>query len=708
MTKTGKLNRLAKEKSPYLLQHARNPVDWYPWGHEAFEVAENKDKPIFLSIGYSTCHWCHVMEKESFEDENIARLLNENFVSIKVDREERSDVDSTYMKSCILMTGSGGWPLTIFLTPEKKPFYAGTYFPRSTRGGIVGLADLLTKVAELWRHDRARLSKTAESVTERLKDLARTKGYTQEITSLILDEAFLRLLDSFDKINGGFGRRPKFPSPHNLLFLLRYWRRRGRNQALEMVEETLKKMRNGGIFDHIGFGFHRYATDAKWLVPHFEKMLYDQAMLSTAYVEAYQATGEKTYQTVAEEIFEYVLNSMAAPEGGFFSAEDADSEGQEGKFYLWTEEEIRQILGEQADLVIKVYNVSKEGNFEDEVHQKKTGKNILYLQKSIHELSTELCVSNQRLKRILQEARLKLYEAREKRVRPFRDDKVLTDWNGLMIAALSKGAQAFGSTEYAAAAENAAEFVLEKLRTADGKLLHRYRDGEASIDGNLNDYAFMTWGLIELYETTLKTRYLKEALRLQDILLEHSWDKRNSGFFSTPDYSEKLIVRIKDFRDGSLPSGNSIALLNLIRLARMTGETHYEERATESARAFSSYTKGAPSGETMFLAALDFLIGPSHEIVLVGKGQSQMTKDMLQAIRTRFLPNKVILFKEEGDKTIEDLASFTKTMETVDGKTTAYVCTDLACSLPATDLKQVLTNLGELVKRQRHACIKES
>lgn len=689
-----KSNRLAKEKSPYLLKHAQNPVDWYPWTKEAFMKAEKKDKPIFLSIGYSTCHWCHVMERESFEDEEVAEILNKNFVSIKVDREERPDIDKIYMKTCVLMTGSGGWPLTIIMTPQKQPFFAGTYLPKRGRAGIVGLVDLLGKVAKSWETDKSRLISAAESATEYLVEYVTEKQREEELTEIVFDEAFIRLLDGFDQSNAGFGTSPKFPSPHNLLFLLRYWKIKGRQQALEMVEKTLQKMRMGGIFDQVGFGFHRYSTDSRWLVPHFEKMLYDQAMMAIAYTEAYQATGKDEYRKTVEEIFEYVLRDMTNPKGGFFSAEDADSEGQEGKFYLWTEAEIKQVLGENADLITKVFNISREGNYHDEVHKDKTGRNILHFREPLLELSLDLGVSYEELASVLRNVRQKLFEAREERVHPLKDDKILTDWNGLMIAALAKGAQLFNARALSEAAENAVGFILEKMQRVDGRLIHRYRDGEATVDGNLDDYAFLVWGLIELYEATFDTRYLEEALRLQDDMLEHFWDKESGGFFFKADDSEKLLIRHKDFRDGAIPSGNSVAFLNLIKLSRMTGKTHYEEKAATLARAFSSHEEGTPSQNTMFLTALDFFIGPAYEIAIVGNPNSEETKNMLHAIRTRFVPNKVMLLKEVDQKDLENLPGFTKDMKTIDNKTTVYICRNFVCNKPITEIEEVLEILA--------------
>ncbi|NLE05293.1 MAG: thioredoxin domain-containing protein, partial [Crenarchaeota archaeon] len=492
-------NRLANEKSPYLLQHANNPVNWYPWCEEAFEKARKESKPIFLSIGYSTCHWCHVMEKESFEDLKVAQLLNEKFVAIKVDREERPDIDSIYMRVCISMTGQGGWPLTIIMTPDKLPFFAGTYFPKNSLvGRMIGLLDILKEISNLWKKDKTELESKARKVVEYLAEYFELKSGKEDFTETILDEAFIELLDRFDENNGGFGLRPKFPSPHNFLFLLRYWKRKTSPKALEMVEKTLQKMRMGGIFDQIGFGFHRYSTDSVWMVPHFEKMLYDQAMMSIAYIEAYHATGKIEYKKTAEEIFDYVIKHMENSEGGFFSSEDADSEGQEGNYYLWTEAEIKKALPDNAELITKIFNISKWGNYA-ESQRLKNEKNILYLKKPVQELALELGLESEKLLAILEDARQNLYVTREKRIHPFKDNKILTDWNGLMIAALAKAAKAFCSAKYFEAAKKTVNLILNKVQTKKGRLLHRYKDGEAAIGGYLDDYAFLIWGLIELY-----------------------------------------------------------------------------------------------------------------------------------------------------------------------------------------------------------------
>lgn len=690
-------NRLINEKSPYLLQHADNPVDWYPWGEEAFEKAKKEDKPIFLSIGYSTCHWCHVMEHESFEDEQVAKLLNETFVCIKVDREERPDVDDVYMTVCQMVTGSGGWPLTIFMTPDKIPFFAGTYIPKESRFGRPGLMQIIPNVKEVWTHQRDKILASANKVEEALS-LSSDIASGMDLRKEVLDEAYGLFRNSFDARHGGFGRAPKFPTAHNLMFLLRYWKRTGEKQALQIVEATLQRMRQGGIFDQVGYGFHRYSTDQEWLVPHFEKMLYDQAILAMAYTEAFQATGNEFYKTTAEEIFTYVLRDMTDEKGGFYSAEDADSEGEEGKFYIWTENEIREILDkDEADLFIKVYNVEAEGNFREEATQRKTGANILHLTKPLSEIADELGVKLSELERRLETSRQKLFEVREKRVHPLKDDKILTDWNGLMIAALAKAGRAFDELRYTEAAQNAAQFILEKMRNDQGELFHRYRNGEVGIQGYLDDYAFLIWGLLELYETTFELSYLQTALELNEIALDQFWDGKNHGFYFTAEDAEKLLVRKKEIYDGAIPSGNSVMMYNLIRLARMTGNTEFENEANLITRAFSSHITRSPNAYTMLLSAFDFAMGPSYEIVVVGNSQNGDTQQMLRALNQKFIPNKVVLVVDtDKDKAkISELAEFVSDFGSIDGKATAYVCSNFQCELPTTDVAKMLSLLGE-------------
>jgi len=689
-------NRLLHEKSPYLLQHAHNPVNWYPWSDEAFERARVEDKPIFLSVGYSTCHWCHVMERETFENEQAAHLMNETFVSIKVDREERPDIDHIYMTVCQMMTGGGGWPLSVIMTPDKKPFFAGTYIPRESMHGRMGMLDLCRSVKELWTTRREEVLRTAATVVAGLRQLPAGSpgGDPGEREG---QRAYEDLRQRYDAFHGGFGPAPKFPTPHNFFFLLRYGQRTRDEEPLRMVEKTLQTMRMGGIYDHVGFGFHRYATDTSWLVPHFEKMLYDQALLALAYTEAYQATGNAAYRLTAEEIFAYVLRDMTSPEGGFYSAEDADSEGEEGKFYVWTLAEIREALGEEdGDLAIRVFNVKPEGNFHEEATGRITGANILHLRAPISEIASNLGMSADDLETRLKAIRERLLTRRETRVRPHRDDKILTDWNGLMIAALAAGARAFDRPEYADAARKAADFVLTTMRTPDGRLLHRYRDGEAAIAAVVDDYAFFIWGLLELYEATFRVEYLKTALALNDDVLTHFWDDESGGFFFTADDGENLLVRTKEIYDGATPSGNSVAALNLLRLGRITGRTDLEVRAQRIGRAFAGSVGQFPSAYTQFLTAVEFAIGRSYEVVIAGNADAEDAKALVRSLRQPFLPNKVVVFRPMGPESADiiNIAPYTKDQTSLDGKATVYVCRNFACELPTADTQTMLGLLG--------------
>ncbi|PKN63489.1 MAG: thioredoxin domain-containing protein [Deltaproteobacteria bacterium HGW-Deltaproteobacteria-15] len=684
-------NRLIYEKSPYLLQHAHNPVDWYPWKEEAFEKAASENKPIFLSIGYSTCHWCHVMEKESFEDPEVASLMNEVFVSIKVDREERPDLDHVYMAVCQMLTGRGGWPLTIVMMPDKRPFFAGTYIPKESRYGQLGMLELIPRIRELWANRRKEVLDSAAGISTSLGELEKDMPGS-DLDMSVLDTAFAELAKRFDSTYGGFSMAPKFPSPHNFLFLLRYWKRTGKEEALRMVEKSLQEIRWGGIYDHIGLGAHRYSTDREWLIPHFEKMLYDQAMLSLAYLEAYQTTGNRIYETAAREIFEYVLRDLKSPEGGFYSAEDADSEGVEGKFYLWEEAELNEVLSpEEANLAMKVFRTQKEGNFKEEATGKKSGANILYTGRSLQAIASELGISPEVLEKDIQTIREKLFDAREKRIHPYKDDKILTDWNGLMIAALARGAQVFGDTVYRAAAVNGARFILERLRQ-DGRLLHRYREGESAISAHLDDYAFYVWGLIELYEATFDASYLKTAVDLNEDMIRFFWDHQGGGFFFTPEDGETLIVRKKEYYDGATPSGNAVALYNLLRLARLTGLPVLEEKAAVLIRSCSETIRQFPSGYTQFLSSVDFAIGPGLEVVIVGTPDTEKTDAMIHALRSCYLPNQVTLFKSSTDKSpeISRVAPFVGNYKEVNGETTAYVCRNQTCSGPTTDPGEML------------------
>ena len=704
-TKTA--NRLIHEKSPYLLQHAHNPVDWYPWGEEAFARAKSEDKPIFLSIGYSTCHWCHVMERESFEDRDVAELMNDVFISVKVDREERPDIDGIYMSVCQMMTGGGGWPLTVFMTGEQKPFFAGTYFPKEARFGRIGLMELIKKVQELWVSQREQIQNSAEEVTTYLRK-APQKTTGAELNSGVISEAYEQLTEGFDRQYGGFGTAPKFPTPHNLLFLLRYWQRSGEQSALAMVEQTLKAMRKGGIYDQIGFGFHRYSTDRRWFLPHFEKMLYDQAMLAMAYTEGYQASTNRMnkafYQRTVEEIFTYAQQEMKSEEGGFYSAEDADSEGVEGKFYLWTEEEITRVLSpNEARLVGAYFNVTGNGNYqaehggEESGEETSSGENILYINRSLVEAAADLGLHREEAEGILAEAQRKLFTVRDKRVHPYKDDKILTDWNGLFLAALAKAAQVFPEENYRRLAQAGMDFFLERMRDDQGGLFHRYRRGEPAIPGFLDDYAFLSWALIELYEASFQTKYLKAALQLTDILLKHFWDAENGGFFMTADYAENVLVRKKEIYDGAVPSGNSVAMLNLLRLGRMTGNSLYEKRGHQIGTAFARTIMASPVSYTQTLNALSFGIGPSFEVVIVGPQGKKETQEMLDLARREFLPHRVLLFRPtDADKSaITEIADYTRGLQSVDGQPTAYVCRNFHCQLPVTEPEKMLELLRE-------------
>ena len=686
MTEQNKIpNRLINEKSPYLLQHAYNPVDWHPWNEEAFKKAKEEDKPVFLSIGYSTCHWCHVMEHQSFEDTSVAELMNKVFVNIKVDREERPDIDNIYMTVCQMMTGGGGWPLTIIMTPDQKPFFSGTYFPKENRYGRIGFIELIKQIDAAWRNKRNEINSSAEQITNYLLDFNSSKQ-KNELTVDVLDSAYKSFEIRFDKLYGGFGSSPKFPSPHNLMFLLRYWKRTGNNNALEMVEKTLTQMRMGGVFDQIGFGFHRYSTDKEWLLPHFEKMLYDQALISSALVETFQATKKEEYKIIAEEIFEYVLRDMTHPDGGFYSAEDADSEGEEGKFYVWTEDEIDTLLKENSEMFKNIFNIITEGNFTDESSQAKSAANIPHLRKSIFEYSMELNIPLEELKTKINSSRKILFEERKKRVHPLKDDKILTDWNGLMIISLAKAGKVFNNIKYIEAAENSIQFIFEKLTKPDGKLIHRYREGEAAIDAHADDYAFIIAGLIELYEATFKIKYLKKAIELNEIFIKHFYDNKNRGFYFTSDEGEELIAKTKEVYDGAIPSSNSIALLNLLKLARITANQNYENLASEISRTFSEEVTKNPMAYTQFLSALDFAFGPAYEVVIVEGNDEEHTKEILDVINKNFIPNKVAVFiPVNNPEEIQRLAAYTKSYTTIENKTTVYVCKNYQCNLPTND-----------------------
>jgi len=697
------LNRLQNEKSPYLLQHAENPVDWYPWGEEAFRKAKEEDKPIFLSIGYSTCHWCHVMEHESFEDPEVARLMNENFINIKVDREERPDIDELYMTVAQLLTGRGGWPLTILMSPDQKPFFASTYIPKESRYGRVGMLELIPRIAEVWKTRREEIASSSESIFQALQRVSQSRTAGDLLDESILKRTYTGLSEQFDEQYGGFGSAPKFPSPHNFLFLLRYWRRSGEERALKIVEKTLVEMRRGGIFDQVGYGFHRYSTDARWRVPHFEKMLYDQALLALAYTETYQATGKPFYARTAQEVLAYVLRDMVMPEGGFASAEDADSEGEEGKFYTWSYEELSSLLSpEELAELEALFAVQAKGNYQEEATGGRTGMNILYMH---HEDGPASPGDGTAAAAALSDStRKKLFEIRRERARPLKDDKILTSWNGLMIAALARADGVLGEPSYLEAAERAAEFILTRLRSGDGALLHRYREGEAAIPGYATDYAYLIWGLIELYESTFNSSYLRHAVVLMERFIEDFWDDSAAGgFFLTADKSENLLVRQRNDTDGALPSAGSVALLDLLKLDRMTQNNDYEDKALALIRTTSQLVETSPPAFTFFLSALEFQLGPSFEVVIAGQSTASDTREMAQALRREFAPNKVVLFRPAEGKLpeISDLAPFTRFQVSIDGRATAYVCRDYACELPVTDSEAMLRLLRGSLENTR-------
>ncbi|MFZ1519733.1 MAG: thioredoxin domain-containing protein [Ignavibacteriaceae bacterium] len=683
-------NKLLTEKSPYLLQHAYNPVNWFPWSDEAFEKAKQEDKPIFLSIGYSTCHWCHVMEKESFEDDEVAKLMNDTFISIKVDREERPDIDGIYMSVCQMITGSGGWPLTIVMTPDKKPFFTGTYFPKQNRFNRIGMIELIPKLKDIWLNRKEEVLTSAEEISTSLNK-QNFMHDSAEIDETILDKAYKDLLDRFDDAYGGFGKAPKFPSPHNLLFLLRYYKRKNESKSLEIVEKTLTEMRRGGIYDHIGFGFARYSTDHHWLVPHFEKMLYDQAMLVMAYTETYLLTKHNFYKNTAEEILDYVLRDMTHPDGGFYSAEDADSEGEEGKFYLWHANELRNILDKaESDFAIKIFNVSENGNWIDESIGTKPGTNILHLNKSTKELAEEFDLSEEKFILKLNDIRKKLFSYRKNRVHPHKDDKILTDWNALMISAFTKAAQAFNNTTYADAATKAYSFTEKYLTDIDGKLFHRFRESESGLPAHIDDYAFMINALIDLYETTFEIKYLKRAIGLNEILIKEFWDEHNGGFYFTSNQSEKLLTRQKDVYDGAIPSGNSVALLNLIKLGRLTANTNLENKSAELIKYFSGYISRSPSAFTMFMCGLDYLYSASSEIIIISETVDNSFINGIDLIRSLFNPNKVLLVKNSSNSLeLDRTFPFAATMKMKNNKTTFYVCRNFICNEPVNSLEEL-------------------
>ena len=679
-------NRLVFSSSPYLLQHARNPVDWHEWGPPAFALAAERGVPVFLSIGYSTCHWCHVMEHESFEDAEVARLMNEAFVCIKLDREERPDIDQLYMTVTQALTGSGGWPMTVVMTPDKRPFFAGTYFPKRSIGQRFGMLELVPALSTAWDERREEVLQSASAITEDLA--ARVAGSPgEDLTAEDLAAGEEELAKRFDGARGGFGASRKFPVPHEQTFLLRRYGATGSTRALEMVERTLTAWRTGGVFDQVGLGIHRYSTDPDWLVPHFEKMLYDQALCALAYVDAWLVTQEPAYERAARELLAYVSRDMTSPQGGFFSAEDADSEGEEGLFYLWTEEELVEVLGqEDAAFVRDRFRTSEAGNYRDEATRERTGRNVLHLKSALSDAEHDRW----------EPLRAALFEAREGRIHPLKDDKVLTDWNGLMISAFARAGRAFGDEAFVAQARRAADFVLSELRTDAGRLLKRWRGGEAGLDGMLEDHAFLAQGLLDLFEASNEVAYLKAAKEVTDTAIQHFHDGEAGGFFLSPDDGEALLVRSKTIYDGARPSGNSVMACVLQRLSRMTGATRYEELAAGTIRAFSAEVERSPSYSTQLLAAVDFQTSTTREIVVVGDREDASVRAMLALLAARYAPNDVVLLRAPGQGALElsAVSPFTEALVQVGGKATAYVCTNFACAAPVTTLEALDELLG--------------
>jgi uncharacterized protein YyaL (SSP411 family) len=668
-------NRLANETSPYLLQHADNPVDWHPWDREALQKARDEDKPIFLSIGYSACHWCHVMAHESFEDKETAAILNTHFVSIKVDREERPDLDQIYMTAVQAMTGSGGWPMSVFLTPNGYPFYGGTYFPPQPRYGMPSFTQILHAIVDAWQDRRDELLASGQKLVDAIRRQggadAQPGSRSAELSQDTLHSAFRSLQQSFDWENGGWGQAPKFPQPMALEFLLRYHHSTGNTDALEMVTQTLEAMARGGMYDQLGGGFHRYSVDDHWLVPHFEKMLYDNAQLARVYLHAWQVMGNEFFRTVAEEILDYVMREMTDAGGGFYSTQDADSEGEEGKFFVWTPDEIREVLGDEADEFMAAYGVTPGGNFE--------GRNILEF------------VGDMDQRPALAEARRKLFEAREQRVRPGRDEKVLTSWNGLMLAAFAEAARALNREDYQEVAERNAEFLLRELRQENGRLLHSWKEGDARLNGYLEDHSYLVEGLLELYQTTFDPRWFVAAQELVETMLEHFADSEGT-LYDTSDDHEELITRPRDLQDNATPSGSAMAITALLKLAGFTNELRYVDIAHKALTQIQPLLAQYPLGFGQWLQALSYALSKPREIAIVGDPQSADTQALLNIVRTGYRPFQVVAL---GSPNAEPaVVPLLQDRDLMDGCATAYVCRAFACQAPATEQKALLAQLA--------------
>ncbi len=687
MTEHKFTNSLIHESSPYLLQHAHNPVEWYGWGEVPLERAKAEDKPILLSIGYSACHWCHVMEHESFENEKIARLMNENFINIKVDREERPDLDQIYMTAVQMMTRHGGWPLTVFLTPDLVPFYGGTYFPPEDRQHMPGFPRILLGVADAYRNRPEEIKQSAWEILSELRRVGIGQETGQTLSTNLLDDAYNALNRGYDAVWGGFGGAPKFPSPMNLEFLLRYHSRSGNPRALEMATHTARRMAEGGMYDHLGGGFHRYSTDRMWLVPHFEKMLYDNALLARTYLHLYQLSGDIFFRRVAEETLDYVLREMTDESGGFYSTQDADSEGVEGKFFVWDQDEIIKLIGkDDAALFSAYYDVTEAGNFE--------GHNILHVTKDAPTVARELGVPIERLNAALEGGRRTLFNTREGRVKPGRDEKVITSWNGLMLESFAEAAAILDRPDYLAAAESNAQFILDKLCQND-LLLHVYKDGTAKHIGFLEDYAFFVSGLLGLYETTGSLRWLKESVRLTDVMIAEFWDADEGGFFFTGASGEQLIVRSKDFFDNATPSGNSVALGILLRLSTLTGEEKFRRMATTILRLAGDNISRYPTAFGYALCALDFYLSTPREIVIIASPVAGQDQTLAREVWKRYLPNKILVQAFEADADSLSLIPLLRDKKAIEGKATAYVCENYSCRQPVTSAAGLAEQLSD-------------
>jgi uncharacterized protein YyaL (SSP411 family) len=668
-------NKLAQETSPYLLQHAHNPVNWYPWGDEAFAKARAEDKPILVSIGYSACHWCHVMEHESFEDEETAALMNDQFINIKVDMEERPDVDQIYMNFVQITTGRGGWPMNVFVTPDKRPFFGGTYFPPRPRYGMPSWRQILTSIAEAYRERRNEIENSANEIVGELRRMTIPGGATS-LSEEIVESAFASFSRSYDAAEGGFGGAPKFPQPMALEFLLRYHFRTGDEHALQMVTHTLDKMAAGGMYDQLGGGFHRYSVDAVWLVPHFEKMLYDNAQLARIYLHAFQVTGNGEYERIAVETLEYVRREMLDRAGGFYSSQDADSEGEEGKFFVWTPKEVEELLGpDDAKIFCFFYDISEEGNFE--------GHNIAHRPYTIPAASRALKLDENELTTVLDRGRKVLFDEREHRIKPGRDEKILTAWNGLMLAAFADAAGVLDNDEYLDIAKRNADFILGEMQ-AGGRLLRTWKDGRAKLNAYIEDYSNTADGLIKLYEVSGEVRFLREATRLADLMITEFWDEENGGFFFTSNDHEELVVRNKDFSDNATPSGNSVAADILLRLAKFTGDDRYERFAVTTMRLAAAQASRYPQGFGRLLSALEFHLFPTKEVALVGPRGS----DLEACVTRRYLPNTVVALSEISSADAADVA-FLSEKEAIDGSPTAYVCENFTCQRPVTSVREL-------------------